>query len=379
MIKKYPVQLLPFILVAILLFTVASCKKDNNNNNGTTPVVVTPVPATATPTKLGLFEVDSDIYKLLYMPISQIGTKTVDYDMIFDTGSGGMVIDANGILPASMITNTGIVFTGDSTVVNGITITSEESIVEYGDDDASLTKVYGNLAYANVTIGQSDGNIIVKRLPFFIYYKGVDASGNMMTPHYFDILGVSSQYDITFSNNAYITSPFSYFDPGTGLTKGFKMGALGTSHFSADGTYVPGVVTLGLTASDLSPSSSGFTMSQLSFSNGNGYLPIIPANITYKGKSTSTSVLFDTGTEPYSYIEDKTATGLSLLAQNTAVNLVANSGFNYAYTTAAKENLTYIENPTTTGANVSIMSLEYFLTGEYMLDFTNHKLGLKNN
>jgi hypothetical protein len=201
----------------------------------------------------------------------------------------------------------------------------------------------------------------------------------MMTPHYFDILGVSSQYDITFSNKAYITSPFSYFDPGTGLTKGFKMGALGTSHFSPDGAYVPGVVTLGLTASDLSPSSSGFTMSQLSFSNGNGYLPIIPANITYKGKSTSTSVLFDTGTEPYSYIEDKTATGISLLAQNSAVNLVATSGFNYAYTTAAKENLTYIENPTTTGANVSIMSLEYFLTGGYMLDFTNHKLGLKNN
>ncbi|MDB5111656.1 MAG: hypothetical protein JWR67_2770, partial [Mucilaginibacter sp.] len=249
MTKKYYFKSLQFILVSLLLFALASCKKDKSNNS----------PATATPTKLGLYEVDSSIYKLLYIGVIKIGTNTLSTtDLIFDTGSGGMVVDATGLIPASMITNSGFNFTGDSTVVNGITITNQQSIVEYGSDSSSSTKVYGNLAYAPVTIGdQQKGNITIKRLPFFLYYKGVDAGGIKQPVHYFDVMGVSPQYDIVFANNEYITSPFSYFDPGTGLTKGFKMAALGTSKFSLNGTFVPDVITLGLTAADLS-TSSGF-------------------------------------------------------------------------------------------------------------------------
>ena len=138
---------------------------------------VTPV---ATPTSLGLYETDSSIYKLLLIAVSNIGTQPVDYGLIYDTGSGGMVFDASGILPASMITSSGFNFTGDSTVVNGVTITSQTSIVEYGNDAASIDKVYGNLAYAPVTVGDQNGKIIIKRLPFFIYYKAVNASGTWL-------------------------------------------------------------------------------------------------------------------------------------------------------------------------------------------------------
>ena len=68
--------------------------------------------------------------------------------------------------------------------------------------------------------------------PFFLYYKADDGKGNTFAPHEFDVLGVSSEYDVTFPNNAHITSPFNYFDPGEGLIKGFKMPALGTNSFS---------------------------------------------------------------------------------------------------------------------------------------------------
>jgi hypothetical protein len=120
-------------------------------------------------------------------------------------------------------------------------------------------------------------------------------------------------------------------------------------------------------------------MSSLSFTQLDGYYPAIPATINYKSKNVAAQVLFDTGTEPYSYIEDRTATGISLLPQNTSVSVAASSGFNYAYTVSATDNLTYVENPVTTGGQISIMSLEFFLTNEYLIDFTNHKLGLKNN
>src|SRR5476651_600513 len=273
MIKKYPLRKLLFLFISASIVLVASCKKDNTSGGGgvVTPVVV--APAVATPTKLGIYESDSSIYKLLFIGVSKVGTVAVNYGLIFDTGSGGMVLDANGVIPASMITSTGFNFTGDSTVTNGITITSQTATIEYGNDDASVTKVYGNLAYASVTIGEVDGNIVIARLPFFLYYKGVDNNNKTLPQHYFDVMGVSPQYDMTFTNGAYITSPFSYFNPGNGLTKGFKMAALGTNNFSLDGKYVPNVVTLGLTAADLS-TTSGFTMNSLTSVPGYGYYPV---------------------------------------------------------------------------------------------------------
>ena len=374
--NNYPAKNLLFIAItSFLLFTIASCKKDNKMS-----VMPELMPKTAAPTTLGLYEADSAYYKILLTAISKIGNNTVDYDLVFDTGSGGMVIDANGILSPSMITSKGFNFTGDSTVVDGITITSQTSVIEYGDDAATTDKVYGNLAYAPVTIGDQNGNIVIKRLPFFLYYKAVDSKGKTYDMHEFDTFGVSPGiWILSFSNNVTIMSPFSYFDPGNGLTKGFKMAALGTSNFSYNGTYGEPVITLGLTASDIS-SSSGFVMNQLSYQAGYGYSPLISSTIRYNNKSVSTQVVFDTGTEPYSYIEDPAASGTTtLLPEKSPVTLATSTGFNYAYTITANDNFTYVENPNTTGGQVSIMSVEFFLFNEYLLDYTDHKIGLKNN
>jgi len=373
MIKKYPTKSYLLISVSFLLFAIASCKKDNKSN-------VTQQVVTATPTSFGLYESDSSIYKELNTAIAKIGTYNVDYPILFDTGSGGMVIDANSILPGSMITSSGFNFTGDSTVVGGITITSQKSIIEYGDDNATTDKVYGNLAYASVTVGdQATGSITIKRLPFFLYYKAVNGQGDQYGPHEFDTFGVSSEYDLSFANNVNIMSPLSYFVPGTGLTSGFKMAALGTSNFSYEGGYVSNAVILGLTADDLA-SSSGFSMTQLNYIAGDGYAPIIPSTITYSGKKVTTDIVFDTGTEPDSFIEDPTFSGSTTLLQpNTPVTVATTSGFNYSYTTSAADNLTYVENPNTSGGDVSVMSLEFFLTNSYLLDYADNKLGLKSN
>ncbi len=364
-----------YFFALLLLIFFASCKKDNHDNITNNTVVATP-----TPTKLGLYESDSSIYKLLFIAVPKIGTQTVNQYMLFDTGSGGMVIDAHEILPASMITSTGFNFTGDSTVVDGITITSQTSTISYGADNSTTEKVYGNLAYATITIGDHNGTISVKRLPFFLYYKGTDSQGKTEDVGSFDIFGVDSEYDVTFNNGAYITSPLSYFDPGTGLTKGFKLAALGTTNFSLEGTYVPGVISLGLTSSDLG-TSSGFTMHALTSDPGYGYSVVIPGTYTYGSKTVSKAYeVFDTGTEPYSYFEDQTATNkITLLPTGTAVSVSTSTGFNYSFNTTATDYLTYVESTNYSGSDVSIISLEYFLNNEYLLDYADHKLGLKNN
>lgn len=372
--KRLAVRDLLVISFTLLVVAIASCKKDNSAKSTNN------VTKDATPAKIGLYETDSSIYKLIYLDVSKVGTQEVDDGMIFDTGSGGMVLDAEGTLPASMITSSGFNFNGaDSLTYDGITITKDTSHVEYGDDISTEAFVYGNLAYADVTIDKEGGNVVIKRLPFFLYYKAVDGKGKIQPAHDFDVFGVNEEYDVTFeSGTKYITSPLSYYAAGTGLQKGFKMAALGTSNFSLNGTYVKDAVTLGLTDADMQ-ASSGFTFNTLKFYSGDGYVPIIPGTITYGGNTINADLLFDTGTEPYNYIEDSKAGASHYLAVNSDVTVSTTSGFNYPFTVSATDYLTYIENPKTSGESVSIFSLEYFLNNEYLMNFTTHQLGLKND
>lgn len=375
--KRYAVRYLLLISFAFLVVAITSCKKDHNTINTNTSTTTN-----ATPAHIGLYETDSSVYKLIYLDVSKVGTQTINDGMIFDTGSGGMVLDAQGTLPKSMITSTGFNFTGDSVVYNGITITKDTASIQYGDDAASQATVYGNLAYADVTLDAEGGNVVIKRLPFLLYYKAVDAKGKVQAAHDFDVFGVNEEYDVKFENGTkYITSPLSYYTPGTGLDKGFKIAALGTSNFSLAGTYVKNVVTLGLTPADLQ--SSGFVLSSLNPSSY-GYEPIISGTITYKNSTITSPLLFDSGTEPYNYIEDYNApTHLDSLSNNAKVTVATKSGFNYNFTVIntppTGEYLTYVENPRISTTDVSIFSLEYFLNNEYLLDFTTHQLGLKNN
>jgi len=363
------------IIASLLMLTVASCKKDRSTTSVTD----------ATPIQISVYEqVDSSIYRQLFIPIPTLGNITLNDDfnaLLFDTGSGGMVIDASGILPSSMITSNGFSFTGDSTVYEGITVTNQTSTIVYGDD-ANLYTVYGNLAYANVTIGiQGSGMITVKRLPFFIYYKATDNKGNVSPPHDFDVFGADPEYDLTFPNNINLQSPFNLYNPGTGLTKGFKIGPLGTSNFSDayDIPLTPNVITLGLTAADLS-SSSGFTMTDLQYDSRYGADPVISGSITYNNEKISANIVYDSGTSGYNYIEDNNAAKTTVtLAQGSTVTATLNTGFNYNFTVAPTEYLTYVENPSVSETNVSIFSIDYFINNEYMLDYTDNKLGLKNN
>jgi hypothetical protein len=366
---------LKYLLLALLTVALASCHKGGQV-----------LPSTATPIKIGLYEFSgqgSDYTNYTYyesdIPIMTIGTTTVNYQIIFDTGSGGMVIDAANLIPASMITTNGFNFTGDSTVVNGITITSQTSTISYGANDATADKVYGNLAYAQVTIGDQNGSVVIKRLPFLLYYKAVNSSNVPFPANYFNIFGSSETYDVNFANNVNLTTPFSYCTYGNGLTKGFKMAAVDVSQFTTSGNYVAGAITLGLTSNDLS-ASSGFVLNPISFNSTYGYPPYVRGTVSYNSTPFSSYILFDSGTNFGSIIDDPNYTGTAAqqLNPNTSVNVTTNSGFKYIFTVTNSTNLSFVEQATN-GISQSILGIEYFFKNEYLLDLTNHQIGLKNN
>ena len=280
----------------LTIMTLASCKKDNNNNTNPTPV--------AKPlATIGLYEIDSSVYKRVFIAISKIGTKNVSYYGIFDTGSTGMTIDATGLIPASMITSTGITVPGDSVTVNGITVKNEQAVITYGNSQ-SQTQEYGNLAYTTVTIGDQNGNFTTSRIPIFLYYKIVDGDGTVEPAHSNDVFGVGP--GVSYANSA-IGSPLSYLKTGTGLTSGYKLAKFINADFTVHATYAANLLTIGLVPDDLAV--NGFILHPLTFYSQGGYSPDIASTITYNGTSVAGTILFDTGTPAISTIANQNASG----------------------------------------------------------------------
>ena len=365
-----------FLIILVVGLFAASCKKDKQ---------ITPGSGTITPTNfatLGLYEqINTSGARRIFIACSKLGDiVTKNYGLVFDTGSTGMTIDATDIIPASMMTSNGFQFTGDSVVVSGITITSQKAVLSYGGVDGAISE-YGNLAYAKVTIGDGHGNVTTPRIPFFLYYKVINlTTGAQLSPHSADVFGVGTGVS---STSRTIASPLSYFSLNSNITNGFRLAKLSSSNFLSTATYTDALLYIGLTPSDLN---SGFIMHPLSYSPGaGGYLSNIPSRITYNGNVASvpgggTVILFDTGTPVTTIIEDANATTNSAaLPVNSTVSITTGQGFNYQYTTSSDFNLTQVENPNYSHDNRTVFSIDFFLSNEYLIDYANNRIGLKNN
>lgn len=370
--QKYPVYFKPLVAGLCLMAFVASCKKDNQPNPN-------PIAKPTNFATLGLYEYASGTNRRVYIPITAVGgvTLTPGYLSVFDTGSTGMTIDANGILPASMITSSGItVAPADSVVYNGITITSQTAIISYGGV-GGVTQEYGNLAYATVKIGDSNGNITTSRIPFFLYYKAVDqTTGKSLSAHSNDVFGVGP--GVSFTSNK-IGSPLSYFQLPGGVASGFRLAMFNSASFSTTApTYVAGLVTIGLTPDDIS--ASGFIMHPLTFYSVGGYSPDIAGTINYNGTNVPATILLDTGTPSVSILENSAAGANSTtLPANTSVTMTTPQGFNFQYTTTSTYNLTEVDRPSYSQDIRTIFSIDFFLSNEYLLNYRDHQIGLKNN
>ncbi|GAB2970846.1 hypothetical protein GCM10027049_00380 [Mucilaginibacter puniceus] len=354
-------------LVIACSVVITSCKKDNKP---TEPVITNYA-------TIGLYQkslVENGItYKRVFTGVT-IGSSTQSYPAIFDTGSTGLTVDARNLIPADKIKDYGIEVGGDSTIYNGITVTSFKGVISFGGGASGTTHQYGHLAYASVTIGDGNGSVNVKRIPFFLYYKVTDGNGNNISfnPHEINVFGVGPGY--SYANSA-IGSPLSYFTLPTGVTNGFKL-ALFTTPFTPTPTYVPGLVTIGLTPTDLN--SSGFKMHNLdNYPTAGGYSPNIRATLTFNNKTINAFLLFDTGDPAITYLADPVATGVTTLPAGTVVSLTTNNGFSYQYTTATSSNVTQVVNSSSDPR--SIFSIDFFVKNEYLMDYQNHRIGLKNN
>lgn len=347
--------------LSLLLF-LTSCNKDNTQQ-----------PETSYAT-LGLYELQlSETDHRLLMHITQLGSQQIDNYSAFDTGSAGLVLDADGILPAAMFNANGFIIPGDSLVYNGITVTKTQYIANYGIFGLATAHVYGNIAYATVKLGDENGNITTMRMPFVIYYKSVSGETGVSLPsHSYDVFGVGP----TDGANVVINSPLRHFKFPVYLTSGFKLGLLNFKALTTDKiTYMPGLLTIGLTKQQI-------------FYSGFINHPIVPqssglieASVQYDGKPAAKYVCFDTGVSNFNNLETGAKDNINntILSDKDKITISTREGFNYNFMAGVNSNPTAVQNTANPNDDVNIFAIDFFIHNEYLMNYEAYSLGLKNN
>jgi hypothetical protein len=389
---------------ALLAVSIAAC---GGGGSGSAPSTVTVPPATpvttviAQPLTLNLYpNQPAGGVPLLSLMATAVGSVPVNMPLGFDTGSAGVTLNALSIFPSSMVSSAGFVFPAGATTLsyNGITVTNLQGTRSYGT--LTRTVEYGNLGFAQLTLGDAQGTVTTELMPVFLFYSVDDPSGGAFTaPQWQGWFGVSATADAIevggaapgnasvgctpqSSTTCYTVSGMKFIDYGPSVDAGFLLNPapIQTCSVAASGSCSAApMLTIGLTAG----LESAFSTMDL-VCPPNGYIgppqiagyPVCQqnvANLTFTATGASSGTFtgyatFDTGT-PYMYFSTPAgSTFPSVVEPGSNIAISTTSGFSYAYVADAdRTSQTVVDSGA--GGN-SIVGLQYFTTNSWMIDFT---------
>ncbi|WP_435256486.1 hypothetical protein ACSBLW_10005 [Thioclava sp. FR2] len=162
--------------------------------------------------------------RLVHVPLMKLGDKEIGQPLLLDTGSSGMSIDCEFVLPKEMCSLDGIKI-DQETSINGIVVTTQKVEAHYG---GSIH--YGHLARAKVWLGDETASVSTEQpISFMIRTKVVRRSdgqvvGGKLWPK--GMLGISPIGRVDVKGE--ITSPLNAVAVPEGLHKGYSIGDLGS-------------------------------------------------------------------------------------------------------------------------------------------------------
>lgn len=372
-------KILPFSLLTL----VYSCKKsdfrdpDSFSSGASADQITNPITINLLPGQNPQAK-----SRRIFLPISQVGSNNVNLKMVFDTGSEGLVFQASSILPLELVADTGIVIKDkDSLVVNGITVTRAKVSSTYGDGNNKRT-FSGNIAYANIRIGDNQGSVRTKRMPFLVVYKGVYDETQLkvpVDPNSDGIAGVYSSADPVpglITKRGDIKSPFAYLNLAPGLHAGFTLAPLSYINWDNVTDYIstPGqpLLTIGLD----DRSSNGFAV-QAQRMVPKGYFPNLHASLVEQNAAPANlAILLDTGT-PRGNVLFLQVPSPTRIFTSDPVSFSTPEGFSYSYIPDAGYNLTRLLPLPPNPSREAIYGINFFLENAFQLDYTAHTIGLQ--
>jgi hypothetical protein len=398
---------IPALLAALGAAMVGGC----GGSSQSAPAVNPPSGSIDAPTVIDLYpNQSSDSPPRLIVMATSVGSSSVSLPLIFDTGSAGVTLYAPSIFPASIVTPAGFTFPSGQTSItyNGITVTNQQGKRTYGSTD--LRAQNGNIGYAQLTVGDAEGEVTTGIMPILFYYSITDVSSGqpIEVPSFQQgIFGVASTAGtITVPGSVepsggfpacaagtdgtcYVVSALKYLKYGSSVSAGFVLSPapLQSCDITTAGSCTPApVLTIGLNSSLKEgfstvslpcppagyggPASiAGYPVCQKTIDN---------TTITVSGATVGAvtgDVVFDTGT---ANMQIATPAGSSFpagVSVGASVLVSTPSGFSYDYISTSSDPLATIVNQDFTGS--SIIGIGFFTTHSFLLDFVSGTEGWK--
>ncbi|WP_374373184.1 hypothetical protein [Dongia sp.] len=230
--------------------------------------------------------------RMLYVKVLTLGQRAVNQPLLFDTGSVGVTIDCDVVLPAKLCSTEGIAVSRE-TEVNGITVTTRKIVARYGTYDE-----YGHLAFATLEFGSPLRPVKTDRpMPFLIRYKkvrrdtGEIVGGPLWPKGIFGISPVGSQAD------GHLKSVFDFLTFGAGVDRGYVVAPIGTQWRACTNEAADCPEVTSFEVGILDRVRSGFAARPMRASPSDHFWPLIDTCLTIDvdGTPNCLPTLFDTG------------------------------------------------------------------------------------
>ncbi|MDR5835186.1 hypothetical protein [Caballeronia sp. LZ034LL] len=263
----------------------------------------------------------------LIIPVVALGSLTLPTpsQLDLDTGSAGMIIDAQDVFPPDMVGTNGFVFPpGQNTLsYHGIVVTNVQATKGY---DGSAETDYGNIGFATVKFG-GRGELTTNVMPVLFVYKSLDGNGQPLQFPYQGVFGINSSSNPALAagatsstslnicslqsitaNGCDFVSVLRYLNYSAGVNAGFSLGNATLDPNCAITSAMTGctlqpALTVGLSVADEQTYTSvplscskGPTASDLGVTACNANIRGFTISDSDSGESFKTPILFDSGT-----------------------------------------------------------------------------------
>jgi hypothetical protein len=404
-------SLVGLVLACAALHGLTACGSSGGSPGSPTPP---PPPPAAQSTVIDLYPSAND-GRRLFLLVTAVAGQSVSMPLAFDTGSAGITLYAPDIFPPDLVSAAGFVFPqGQHTLsYNGITVTDQQAVRRYGSQQFGRDET-GNLGFAQVTFGDSNGSLQTQTMPVFLTYLITDNQtgasvppgvqrgwfGVNDAPNFIAVSGAAALTEypactMTSEGSCYVVSVLKYLQYPAGLNAGFMLAnaALQDCSIAVTNDCQPApILTIGLTK-DMEASFASIKLVCPPTANPypgpasiEGYpvcqmlIPNIP--VTVSGPSTGSftgNALFDTGT-PYMVFGGPAGSFPAAIAPGSTVSIAVTSGFDYQYTAGTVftgSNAGSYSTLVNTSLNETVIGIDYFTTNSFFIDFTAGTEGWK--
>jgi hypothetical protein len=305
--------------------------------------------------------------RMLYVRLLSLGEHRIDVPLLFDTGSVGITVECNAVLPARYCSPEGVRIDAPLEL-DGLTVTTKKSVAQYGTYDE-----YGNIAYARVGFGARSRMVTTsERIPILIRYKKVrratgEIVGGPLWPK--GIFGVAP---VGMTAGGLLPSPMDTIEVPAGQHKGYRLSPIGANWkaCSNEAGDCPQVAALYL---GIDPEIKlGFALAKLKKLRSKNYFPFVESCIAWNGEKVCHPTIYDTGNSTIMVAGRPPQGTRAPLPAGTRVAVDGLGASPWRFTVQYEPEVEFAPH-----MDVNLIGIRYFETNSLLVDLDTQEVGFR--